>query len=217
MTSAGTGSEVEEPLVGRRVAGLEDVARVVGDDADRDAQEVVDRAHPLGVAPGEVVVDGDDVGTAAGEGVEDRREGGDEGLAFARLHLGDLALMEDDPPEELDVEVPHPEGPLHRLTGGGEDLGQDLVEGLVDPFQGPPTALLGELAPTLEVRMVELVLARLGLAGDLLDLGPEGRDPVPDLGVGERLELRLEGVRPLDVRPDSFQLTFVGIDEAGED
>ncbi len=71
------------------------VGEVVDDDADGEAEEAVDLAHPLGVALGEVVVDGDDVDAAAGEGVEVAGEGGDEGLAFAGLHLGDLARVED--------------------------------------------------------------------------------------------------------------------------
>ena len=84
-----------QPLVGRRVAGLEDERRVVGDHPDADAEEVEDRAHPLRVAPGEVVVDGDDVDAAAGQRVEDRGQRRDEGLALAGPHLGDLALVED--------------------------------------------------------------------------------------------------------------------------
>ena len=48
------------------------------DDADRQAEEVVDGPHPLRVAPGEVVVDGDDVGAPARQPVEDRRQGRDE-------------------------------------------------------------------------------------------------------------------------------------------
>ena len=41
------------------------------DDADRDAEDVVDRLHPERVAAGEVVVDGDDVDAVAGERVEE--------------------------------------------------------------------------------------------------------------------------------------------------
>src|SRR5215472_5352788 len=85
---------VEPELV---VRAVRDVARVgdlpllivevVLNDTDRHAQEAVDAAHPLGVATGEIVVDGDDVNAFALECVEIAREGGDERLAFARLHL----------------------------------------------------------------------------------------------------------------------------------
>ena len=65
------------------------VVEAVDDDADRHAEELVDLAHPLGVAAGEVVVDGDDVDALAGERVEIDGKRGDERLAFAGLHLGD--------------------------------------------------------------------------------------------------------------------------------
>ena len=64
---AGDRAQVDEALVGGRVAGLEDERGVVGDHPDADAEEVEDRAHPLRVAPGEVVVDRHDVDAAAGQ------------------------------------------------------------------------------------------------------------------------------------------------------
>ena len=77
------------------------------DDADGEAEELVDLAHPLGVALGQVVVDGDDVDAVAGERVEVAGERGDEGFAFAGLHFGDLALVENHAADELHVEVAH--------------------------------------------------------------------------------------------------------------
>ena len=105
------------------------VVEVVDDDADGEAEEAVDLAHPLGVAFGEVVVDGDDVDAAAGEGVEVAGERGDEGFAFAGLHLGDFAGVEDDAADQLDVEVAHPDGAFAGFADDGEGLGQDGVEG----------------------------------------------------------------------------------------
>ena len=134
----GDGLEVHEPLVVRRVAGLEEVRRrapvrlLAEDHPDREPEEVVDRAHPLRVAPGEVVVDRDDVDAPAGDRVQDRGERGHEGLALAGAHLGDLALVEDDAADQLDVEVAHPERPDHRLAGHREGLGNDVVEGDLD-------------------------------------------------------------------------------------
>ena len=101
------------------------------DDADGEAEEAVDLAHPLGVALGQIVVDRDDVDAAAGERVEVAGKRGDEGLAFAGLHLGDLAGVQDDAADELDVEVAHADGALAGLTDDGEGLGQDGVERLL--------------------------------------------------------------------------------------
>ena len=89
----GAWPEVDQPFVGRRITGLEDVRRVVRDHPDGQPEQVVDRAHPLTVAPGQVVVHGHDVNAAPGERVEGRGKRRHERLALARPHLGDLALV----------------------------------------------------------------------------------------------------------------------------
>ena len=101
------------------------------DDADRKTEEAVDLAHPLGVAFGEVVVDGDDVNAAAGEGVQVAGKGGDQGLAFAGLHLGDFALVEDGAADELHVEVAHADGAFTGFADYGEGFREDSFEGFV--------------------------------------------------------------------------------------
>ena len=104
------------------------VAEAMDDRPHRQAQELVDPAHPLGVARGQVVVDRDDVDAVAGEGVQVRREGGDQGLALAGLHLADVALVEHQAADELDVEGTH----LDRAPGGladhREGVGEDVVQ-----------------------------------------------------------------------------------------
>ena len=94
------------------------------------AEEAVDAAHPLGVAAGQVVVDRDDVDALAGERVEVGGQRGDQRLAFAGLHLGDLAAVEDHAADQLDVEVPHVQRAAARLADDGEGLGQQVVERL---------------------------------------------------------------------------------------
>ena len=107
--------------------------------------------HPLSVALGEVVVDGHDVDAAAGEGVQVGGQGGCKSLALARLHLGDLALVEHDAAHDLDVEVAQTERALGGLADGGEGLGADVVELVAVGQQGlelvglGPQALVGEL------------------------------------------------------------------------
>ena len=76
------------------------------------------RAHPLGVAPGQVVVDRDDVDALAFERVQVGGQGGDERLAFAGLHLGDLAAVEHRAADQLHVEVPHVQ---HAPAGLADD------------------------------------------------------------------------------------------------
>ena len=98
------------------------------DDADRQAQETVNVAHPFGVAFGQVVVDGDDVDAPARQRVEVNRERRGKGFPFTRLHLGDAALMEHDAGHDLRVVVPLSECALSRLPHARKGFRQQIVQ-----------------------------------------------------------------------------------------
>ena len=100
------------------------------DAADGEAEEAVDLAHPFAVALGQVVVHRDDMDALARERVEIDRQGRDQRLAFAGLHLGDHAAMEDDAAHQLHVEMALAERALGRLAHRGEGLDQEVVERL---------------------------------------------------------------------------------------
>jgi len=122
------------------VGAVGDVARIgllalgviqpVDDHPGGHAEERVDLPHPFGVAAGEVIVDGDDVDALAGQRVEIDRERCDQRLAFAGLHLGDVALMQHHAADQLDVEMALAERALGRLPHRGESRNQNVVEGL---------------------------------------------------------------------------------------
>ena len=105
------------------------VVQIVDDDADGEAEELMELAHPLGVAAGEVVVDGDDVDALAFEGIEIGRQGGDEGLAFTGLHFGDFAFVKHHAADQLHVEVAHVEDAASGFADYGEGFDQEIVEG----------------------------------------------------------------------------------------
>ena len=138
------------------------VAEPVHDAADGEAEELVDLAHPFGVAARQIVVDRDDVHALAGQRIEIGGQGRDQRLAFARLHLGDHAAVEHDPAHELHVEVALAERALGRLAHRGEGLVEDVLE-----------ALAGRKAPLEHVR----ARAQLGVR-ELLELGLERVDLV---------------------------------------
>ena len=97
----------------------------------------------------------------AGERVEIDRQGGDQGLAFAGLHLGDGAFVQHHAADQLDVEMALAERALGRLAHRGEGRHQDVVERLA----------VGELvAGTPSVRAAQLVV------GERRDLGLERVD-----------------------------------------
>ena len=94
------------------------------------AQELVDPAHPLGVALGQVVVDRDQVDALAGQRVEVRGQGADQGLALTGLHLGDVAEVQGGAAHDLHVVVALAEHALGGLADRRERLGEQVVEGL---------------------------------------------------------------------------------------
>ena len=100
----------------------------VDDDAVGHAEEVVDLPHPVGVAAGEVVVHGDDMHALAGERIQVDRQRGDQGLALAGLHLGDLAVVQHHAADQLHVEMPLPEGAAAGLADHGEGFRQQVVQ-----------------------------------------------------------------------------------------
>jgi hypothetical protein len=118
-------------------------------DADGHAEERVDLAHPVGVAPGEVVVHRDDVHALARQRVEVRGQRGDERLAFARSHLRDLAVVQDHAADELHVEMTHAQRALRGLAHHGERFGQ---QGFEASAVGEALAEFGGLGAQLLVR-----------------------------------------------------------------
>jgi hypothetical protein len=124
------------------------VGQLVLNDADAHPEEAVQAAHPLGVATGQVVVHGDDVNAFALERVQIRGQRGDEGLALARLHLGDLAAVEHHAANELYVEVPHVQHPTARLAHHREGLHEQGIERFA----------LGDALPELDGLGAELVV-----------------------------------------------------------
>ena len=82
----------------------------------RKAVEHIERAHPLRVTLGEVVVDCDYMDAFSCECVKEYRKGCDEGLTLTGRHLGDLALVEYYTADYLDVIMDHVPGNL--VTAG---------------------------------------------------------------------------------------------------
>ena len=72
----------------------------------------------------QVVVYRDDMNAFAREGVEVRGQRGDERLAFAGAHLGDLPVVQYHAAQQLHVEVPHAQCALAGFARNRERLGQ---------------------------------------------------------------------------------------------
>ncbi|GBD16449.1 hypothetical protein HRbin26_01347 [bacterium HR26] len=156
---------VVEPVVraGVRihVAGVVDAGELVGDHTHRDAEEVVDRAHPAAADPREVIVGRHQVAATSLERVEVERQRRNQRLPLAGLHLGDLALVQHDARHELHVEVPHADGSPGRLAHHGEGLVQQVVERL--PGRQPLLELVGLGPELLVAQALNVRLQRVNL------------------------------------------------------
>ena len=139
-----------------------------------EAHEAVHLAHPLRVALGQIVVDGDDVDAFARQGVQIGGESGHQRLALAGAHLCDAALVQDDAADELYPVGAHPKDAPGGLTAGGEGLGQDVIQRLA---VGKALLELGGLGLELGVSQ------RLILLLQPLDLVHKGEDRL-DLPLG---------------------------------
>ena len=130
------------------VGGVRGALLLVGlhvlQDADGDAEQVVDRLHPHRVAAGQIVVDGDQVDAASGQRVQHHRERRGQRLALAGLHLGDRAVVEDHAADQLDVEVAHAHRAAARLAHEREAFVHQVVELLA--VAGAFAQLIGCLA-----------------------------------------------------------------------
>ena len=126
---------VEADLVVRHIGDVGFVGRAAGgrvhvvlDHADRQAEESVERRHPLGVTLGKVIVDRDDVNARAGQRVEVRGKRGDQRLALAGPHLGDFAFVQHGAADDLNVEMAHLQRTLPGFASDRERFGQQVVQ-----------------------------------------------------------------------------------------
>ncbi len=86
---------------------------------------------------------------AAREGIEVNRERGDQRFSFSGFHLRDLALVEDDAPEHLGIEMPQPDRAFGSLPDHGKGFRQKLIERFPLPESLPK---FGGFVPQRSVR-----------------------------------------------------------------
>src|SRR5258708_745100 len=123
------------------------------DDTDSQTKEGVQFAHPLGVAFCQVIVDRDNVNAKPCERVEIDGKGRNQRLSFTGLHLGNVALMQNNATDKLDVEVPNHKNAATRLTNYGKGFRQNFVERF------------------LQNTLISLTEGRAGIRGFVLNLG----------------------------------------------
>jgi len=123
------------------------IIKTMNDHTDAHAQHAIDGPHPFRIPPGQVIIDGDQMDAPARQGIQIHRHGGRQGLSFTGLHLRNLAFVQDQPAQDLNIERPH----VHRSPGcfadNGKGFGHDVIErsalGQLFPEIGRPKCQLG--------------------------------------------------------------------------
>ena len=101
--------------------------------ADAGAQDLVDRAHLLGVAADQVVVDRDHVDRPPAPGPHAGGHGRSQGLALAGRHFRDVPVDHGQGAHDLDGEGPQPDRAPRPFAGDGHRLVLDRTGQAVDP------------------------------------------------------------------------------------
>ena len=99
---------------------------VVQNQADAQAQKMIKPTHPLRVAAGKVIVDGDHVHAFSAERVQIHGQRRNQRFAFAGLHFGDFAFVQTHAAHELNIEMSHTQNSTRRFTADGKRFGQDV-------------------------------------------------------------------------------------------
>ena len=167
---------------------------VVQNAPDGQAQELVHVAHPLGVARGQVVVDGHHVHAAPGQGVEVHGQGAHQSLAFAGGHFGDAAEVEAHAADELDVEGDHL--PPERMAAHLDFGAAETAAGVLHHREG-----LGHEGFELALEFVGVLDGR--------QAGFPGGGLFAEHRLRLRLQLLLDLVDPGNERTEALDLTVV--------
>ncbi len=116
----------------------------------------------------------------AGERVQVRGQGADQGLALTSLHLGDAAHVHRGPTHELHVEMPLAECSLGGLADDRERFGQEVVRRLAGSQPLPKGVGL----------RLELPLGHLDVVGlERVDVVGDGPQPTEDLSLAGAQDL----------------------------
>lgn len=137
------------------------------DEADAQAERFVDRRELLGVAPGQIIVDGHDMHGTAAERRGNRRQQGGQGLAFAGLHFGERATHHGGAGDELDAEMSHSDGAARGLAGQREGPGRGIAARL--RHCQPAAQCVGALPQVSIAQPGQLRLEMLNLAHQAIE------------------------------------------------
>ena len=98
------------------------------DNSNCQTQKTINLAHPLCVASGEVIIDGNNMNAFFFKGIKINRQGGYQSLAFACSHFSNLTAVKNDAAHNLNIKVALSEGSLCRFPHRGESIRQNIIQ-----------------------------------------------------------------------------------------
>ena len=128
---------IESRLLGGHVGDVGEVGataflgrHALLNESDREPEHRVDGPHPLGVPARQVVVERQDMRALTREGAKRGRHDGGERLPLAGLHFDDVAAIQREGGEDLDVERPQAEGAARGVASEREERGANRFQRL---------------------------------------------------------------------------------------
>ena len=156
-------AQVQEAFVLNRRSWVIGIARIIRspglatglNNAGAHAQRVIHASHPLRIALHQIIVLGDEVCTQPTQGIEIQRRSGDQGLALTCAQLGNFALVQQGPADQLHIVVAHIIGAAAGLAHGGKGFRQQVVQRLA----------LGHARAELRCLAAQVIVAQLHKVG----------------------------------------------------
>ncbi len=104
------------------------VVDAVYDDAGRQAEELIQLAHPCRITRGQIVIDGDHMHATSGQRIQIDRQGSHQRFTFTGFHFRNLALMQDHAADELHVVMAHTEYAFRCLATNSKGFRQQVIQ-----------------------------------------------------------------------------------------
>ncbi len=94
------------------------VGEIMHNATGAEAQKLIDRTHPGGITPGEIIVHRYNVNSIPSQCVQVNRKSGHQRLAFAGFHFRNVPVMQNHAANKLHIEMTLAQGAFRRFAHG---------------------------------------------------------------------------------------------------
>src|SRR5262249_48804053 len=105
------------------------IIHIMLNDTHGKPEGLVERTHPFGVTPSQIIVDRDHMHSVTDKTIEVYWQCRDECFPFTSFHLSDFPFMQHDAPNELDIKMAHVEQTSGYFAHDCKSFRNQAVEG----------------------------------------------------------------------------------------